>query len=111
MVEYVNKYLTYQKVKIEHRHPTSEFQLIKLPKWKWDEITVNFVVCLFRILEGYDAIWIIIDWLTESTLFIPIKVTCLAEYLTEIYIANVFFLYGVLIAIISNKDARFTSHF
>ena len=72
---------------------------------------MNFVVGLPRTLEGYDAIWVVVDRLTKSTRFVPIKVTYSVERLAEIYIANVVRLHGVPLSIISDRDARFTSHF
>ena len=47
---YVSKCLTCQKIKAEHRHPAGELQPIELPEWKWDEITMHFVVGLPRTL-------------------------------------------------------------
>ena len=72
---------------------------------------MDFVVGLPRILEGYDDIWVIVDRLTKSARFVPIKVTYSVERLAEIYIANVVRLHGVPLSIISDRDARFTSHF
>ena len=111
VADYVAKCLTCKKVKAEHRHPAGELQPIKLPEWKWDEITMDFVVGLPRTPEGYDAVWVVVDRLTKSARFIPIKVTFSVERLAEIYIANVVRLHGVPLAIISDRDARFTSQF
>ena len=111
VAEYVSKCLTCQRIKAEHRSPAGELQPIKLPEWKWDEITMDFVVGLPKTLEGYDAVWVIVDRLTKSARFVPIKVTYSVERLAEIYIANVVRLHGVPKSIISDRDARFTSHF
>ena len=61
VAEYVSKCLTCQKVKAEHKHPAGELQPIELPEWKWDQITMDFVVGLPRTIEGYDAIWVVVD--------------------------------------------------
>ena len=81
MTEYVIKCLTCQKIKAEHRYPAGELQPIKLPEWKWDQITMDFVVGLPRTFEGYDAIWVVMDRLTKSAHFITIKVTFSVERL------------------------------
>ena len=106
---YVSKCLTCQKVKAEHRHLAGELQPIKLPEWKWDQIAMDFVVGLPRTVEGHDAIWVVVDRLTKSAHFIPIKVTFSVERLAQIYVANIVRLHGVPLSIISDRDARFTS--
>ena len=55
-----------------------------------------FVVGLHKTVEGYDAIWVIVDRLTKSAHFILIKVMFSVERLAEIYIANIVRLHGVL---------------
>ena len=72
---------------------------------------MDFVIGLLRTLEGYDAIWVVVDRLTKSARFVPIKVTYSMERLAKVYIANMVRLHGVPLSIISDKDARFTSHF
>ena len=74
VAKYVSKCLTCQKVKAEHKHPAGELQLIELLECKWDQITMDFVVGLPRTVEGYDAIWVVVDQVTKSAHFIPIKV-------------------------------------
>ena len=63
------------------------------------------------MVEGYDAIWIVIDRLTKPAHFIPIKVTFSVERLAEVYVANIIHLHEVPLSIISDRDARFTSQF
>ena len=111
MADNVSKCLTCQKVKAEHRHSAGKLQPIELPEWKWDQITRDFVVGLSRMVEGYDAIWIVIDQLTKSAHLIPIKVTFSVERLAEVYVANIVHLHEVPLSIISDRDARFTSQF
>ena len=72
---------------------------------------MDFVVGLPRTLEGYDAMWVVVDRLTKSAPFVPIKVIYSVERLAEIYIANMVRLHGVPLSIISNRDAHFTSRF
>ncbi|GKC15022.1 putative reverse transcriptase domain-containing protein [Tanacetum coccineum] len=62
---YVSKCLTCAKVKAEHQ----------IPQWKWDNITMDFVTKLPKSSQGYDTIWVIVDRLTKSAIFIPIKET------------------------------------
>ena len=109
VAEYVSKYLTCQNVKAEQRYIIEELQPIKLPEWKLGQITMNFVVGLPRTVEGYDVIWVVMDQLTKSAHFIPIKVIFLMEWMTHIYIVNIVSLHRVPLSIISDRNACFTS--
>ncbi len=57
----------------------------------------------------YDSIWVIIDRLTKSAHFIPVKVTYYAEKLAKIYISEIVRLHGVPLSIISDRGTQFTS--
>jgi hypothetical protein len=56
-----------------------------------------------------DAIWVVVDRLTKSALFLPMKMTDSVDKLVQLYINEVIRLYGVPISIISDWDPRFTS--
>ena len=84
VVEFVAKCLICQKVKAEHQRPGGELQPIEIPEWKWDQIAMDFVVGLPRTTKGHDAIWVIIDLLTKSAHFIPIKTTFSLEQLADL---------------------------
>nr|GEZ42196.1 putative reverse transcriptase domain, ribonuclease H-like domain, aspartic peptidase domain protein [Tanacetum cinerariifolium] len=47
----------------------------KIPEWKWDNITMDFVTKLPKSSQGYDTIWVIVDRLTKSAIFMPIRET------------------------------------
>ena len=72
---------------------------------------MDFVVGLPRTTKGHDVIWVIIDRLTKSAHFIPIKMTFSLEQLADLYVREVIRLHGVPKSIISDRDARFTSKF
>ena len=73
VVDFVNRCLVCQKVKIEHQKPSRTLQPLEIPEWKWESISMNFVIGLPRISAGYDAIWVIVDRLTKSAHFLPIR--------------------------------------
>ncbi|KAL5549395.1 hypothetical protein UlMin_004626 [Ulmus minor] len=95
----------------EHQRPAGELQPIEVPKWKWEQIAMDFVVGLPKTTREHDAIWVIIDRLTKSAHFLPIKMTYSLEQLAEIYVREIVRLHGVPISIISDRDSRFTSSF
>nr|GFA07176.1 putative reverse transcriptase domain-containing protein [Tanacetum cinerariifolium] len=72
---YVSQCLTCAKVKAKHLKPLGLFQQLEIPKWKWENVTMDFVTGLPRTPSGYDSIWVIVDRLTKSAYFLPKKKT------------------------------------
>nr|GEZ55388.1 putative reverse transcriptase domain-containing protein [Tanacetum cinerariifolium] len=83
---YVSKCLTCAKVKAEHQKPLGLLVQPKIPEWKWDNITMDFVTKLPKSSQGYDTIWVIVDRLTKSAIFTPIRETDPMDKLTRIYL-------------------------
>ena len=75
VAEFVARCLVCQQVKAKHQRPSGTLQPLPIPKWNWEHITMDFVVGLPRILAGLDAIWVIVDRLTKSAHFLPIRNT------------------------------------
>nr|GEZ44774.1 putative reverse transcriptase domain-containing protein [Tanacetum cinerariifolium] len=103
--------LTYAKVKAEHLKPSGLLQQPKIPKWKWENVTMNFVTGLPRTPSGYDSIWVIVDRLTKSAYFLPKKKTDSIEKLAELYLKDIMCKHGVPVSVISDRDSLFTSRF
>ena len=82
-----------------------------IPEWKWERIAMDFVVGLPKTLGKYDSICVIVDRLTKSAHFIPVKVTYNAEKLAKLYILEIVRLHGVPLSIISDRGTQFTSKF
>ncbi|KAF5781372.1 putative nucleotidyltransferase, Ribonuclease H [Helianthus annuus] len=106
---YVGKCLTCAKVKAEYQKPAGLLQQPKIPQWKWEEISMDFVTGLPRSQRGNDTIWVIVDRLTKSAHFLAIKETDKFSTLADIYLKEVVSRHGVPTSIISDRDARFTS--
>ena len=109
--DFVLRCLTCQQVKCEHHRPGGVSQRMPIPTWKWERITMDFVVGLPTTVGGYDSIWVVVDRLTKSAHFIPIRVKYTAEKLAELYISQIVRLHGVPLSIISYRGSLFTSHF
>ncbi|GKE78199.1 putative reverse transcriptase domain-containing protein, partial [Tanacetum coccineum] len=77
----------------------------------WENITMDFVTKLPKTTFGQDTIWVIVDRLTKSAHFLPMKETGLMEKLTRKYLKEVVSRHGVPVLIISDRDSKFTSHF
>nr|KYP43124.1 Retrotransposable element Tf2 [Cajanus cajan] len=111
IAEYVAACLTCQKAKVEHQKPSGLMQRIEIPKWKWDSITIDFVVGLPRSARNSDAIWVIVDRLTKCAHFSPVNIKWSLEKLTQTYVREIVRLHGVPSSIIFDRDPRFTSRF
>nr|GEZ73605.1 reverse transcriptase domain-containing protein [Tanacetum cinerariifolium] len=108
---YVSKYFTCAKVKAEHQKPSGFLIQPKIPEWKWDNITMDFVTKLPKSSQGYDTIWVIVDRLTKSAIFTPIRETDHMDKLARIYLNEVVTRHGIPVSIISDRNPRFASNF
>ncbi|GJR84185.1 putative reverse transcriptase domain-containing protein [Tanacetum coccineum] len=108
---YVSKCLTGAKVKAEHQNLSGLLQQPEIPEWKCEKITMDFVYGLPRTPSGYDTIWVIVDRLTKSAYFLPMKKTDSMEKLTQQYLKKIICRHGVPVSIISDRDNRFASGF
>ncbi|GKE85534.1 reverse transcriptase domain-containing protein, partial [Tanacetum coccineum] len=72
---------------------------------------MDFITKLPKTSSGYDTIWVIVDHLTKSAHFLPMKETDRMERLTRLYLKELVSRHGLPISIISDRDSRFTSRF
>ncbi|KAK8919358.1 hypothetical protein KSP39_PZI021140 [Platanthera zijinensis] len=98
-----------QLVKAEHQKPGGYLHSLPIPEWKWEDIAMDFVFGLPRSKLGHDGIWVIIDRLTKSAHFIPVRQNMPPEKLNDLYIDVIVKLHGIPRSIISDRDGRFTS--
>ena len=109
--EFVTKCLVCQRVKAEHQVPSGLLQPIRIPEWKWDRITMDFVVRLPLTGRKHDSVWVVVDRLTKSAHFLPVRTDYSLDKLTEMYIKEIVRLHEIPISIISDRDPRFTLRF
>ncbi|GKB31141.1 reverse transcriptase domain-containing protein [Tanacetum coccineum] len=76
-----------------------------------DNIIMDFVTKLPKLSQGYDTIWVIVDRLTKSTIFVPMRETDPLEKLARMYLKEVVTRHGIPISMIFDRDPRFESHF
>ncbi|GJR14963.1 putative reverse transcriptase domain-containing protein [Tanacetum coccineum] len=108
---YVSRFLTCLKVKAKHQRPFCLLQQPKIPEWKWERIAMDFVMKLPRTSSGHDTIWVIMNRLTKSTHFLPMREDYKMDRLARLYLNEIISRQGVQILIISDRDSRFTSRF
>ncbi|GJT45980.1 reverse transcriptase domain-containing protein [Tanacetum coccineum] len=106
---YVSQCLTCAKVKAEHQRPSGLLVQPDIPEWKWEKITMDFITKLPKTTAGFDSIWVIVDRLTKSAHFLPMRETDLTEKLTRLYMKEIVARHGIPVSIISDRDSHFTS--
>ncbi|GJY62844.1 putative reverse transcriptase domain-containing protein [Tanacetum coccineum] len=99
-----------QTVTDYHQKPSGFLQQPEIPEWKWEKITMDFVTKLPKSSSGHDTIWVVVDRLTKSAHFLPIREDYKTEKLAKIYTNEIVARHGVPVSIISDRDGRFTSH-
>ncbi|KAI3828160.1 hypothetical protein L1987_02257 [Smallanthus sonchifolius] len=101
---YVSKCLTCSQVKAEHQKPYGKIQPLEIPEWKWERITMDFITKLPRTAKGHDTIWVIVDRLTKSAQFLPIRETYSSKKLAKVFINEIVSRHGVPLSIVSDRD-------
>ncbi|GJU87510.1 putative reverse transcriptase domain-containing protein [Tanacetum coccineum] len=108
---YVSRCLTCLKVKAEHQRSFGLLQQTEIPEWKWEGIAMDLVTKLPRTSSGHDKIWVIMDRLTKSAHFLPIREDYKMDRLARLYLNEIVDRHGVPISIISDRDSRFMLRF
>ena len=91
-----------------HQRPVGLLQPLKILQWKWEHVTMDFVVGFPRSIRNNDAIWVIVDRQTKSVHFLPMSNGVTMERLVEMYMEETVCLHGVPVSIVSDRDPRFT---
>jgi hypothetical protein len=91
---YVSECDTCWKVKPDYMKTGGLLQPLSIPDWKWDDISMDFIVGLPLTARKFDSIWVIVDRLSKSAHFIPVNTMYRVEKYAEIYITRVLCLHG-----------------
>jgi hypothetical protein len=95
----------------EHQHPTDLLQPLPILEWKWETISLDFITGLAKTQKHNESIMVIIDKISKSAHFSPIKSTFKAINIVEIFMKEIFRLHGIPKMVISDRDVKFTSSF
>ncbi|GJT51155.1 putative reverse transcriptase domain-containing protein [Tanacetum coccineum] len=106
----VSNVLRVLKIKAEHQETLRDIITTKIPEWKLEKETMDFVTKLLKSSSGHDTIWVVVDRLTKSAHFLPIREDYKTEKLAKIYTNEIVARHGVPVSIISTVDGLFTSH-
>jgi hypothetical protein len=103
VAEYIAPCDNCQRVKVELQRPMGLLQPLKIPQWKWEEISMDFIVGLPTTQFGYDSIWVIVDRFSKVSHFIPVKTTYKGAKLAKFYITRIMCLHRVPKKIVSDR--------
>jgi hypothetical protein len=75
-----------QRVKASHLRISGTLQPLPIPSWKWEDISMDFIVGLPNTSQRHDSIWVIMDRLTKTAHFLPVHTTSNTKKYTKIYL-------------------------
>jgi hypothetical protein len=111
IAKYVSECDTCQRVKASHLKASGTLQSLPIPSWKWEDISMNFIVGLPNTSQKHDSIWVIIDRLTKTAHFLSMHTTYLAKKYAEVYLDQIVRLHGIPKTIIFYRGAPFIARF
>ncbi|TYK14640.1 putative DNA/RNA polymerases superfamily protein [Cucumis melo var. makuwa] len=87
--EYSGSLLAQFQVKPVRKTPRGLLNPLPVPEWKWEHITMQFLFRLPHTSGGHDGISVIVDKLTKTARFIPVKVTSMLDQLARLYVDKI----------------------
>jgi bacterioferritin (cytochrome b1) len=111
IVQYVSECDTCQRIKASHLKSAGALQPLSIPSWKWDDISMDFIVGLPNTSRHHDSIWVIEDRLMKVAHFLLVHTTDKAQKNAELYIDRIVCLHGLPRTIVSDRGAQFVARF
>ena len=94
----------------ENRHPSGLVQPLTILEWKWEVISMDFIMGLPNIKKKYYSIFVVFDKLSKATHFILVKSTYKEVHIADIFLKEIFGLHGIPKEIILDRDTEFTKN-
>jgi hypothetical protein len=89
--------------------PIGLLQPLFVPGWKWEEVSIDFIVRLPPTQKNFDSIWVIVDCLTKSAHFILVRTNYRPHEYAELYFSHIVRLHGMPRTIMSDRGPQFTA--
>jgi hypothetical protein len=111
IAKYVSECDTCSRIKASHLKTAGTLQPLPIPSWKWDDISMYFLVELPPTSRNHDSIWVVVDRLTKTAHFIIVNSTYSAKDYAEVYLDRIVRLHGIPKTIISDRGPQFIARF
>jgi hypothetical protein len=111
IAKYVAECDTCHRMKASHLKSAVVLQPLSIPMWKWDDISMDFIVGLPLTARKKDSIWVIIDRLTKTAHFIAVHTTYSVQQYAELYMDHIVLFHGIPKTIISDRGTQFVARF
>jgi transposase InsO family protein len=111
IAKYVAECDTCHQMKASHLKSAGVFQPLSIPMWKWDDISMDFIMGLPPTARKMHSIWVIVDRLTKTAHFIAVHTTYSVQQYAELYMDHIVRLHGIPKTIISDRGTQFVARF
>jgi hypothetical protein len=111
IANYVAECDTCHRMKASHLKSAGVLQPLSIPMWKWDDISMDFIVGLPLTARKKDSFWVIVDRLTKTAHFMAVHTTYSVQQYAELYMDQLVRLHGIPKTIISDRGTQFVARF
>ena len=100
-----------QRNKASNLKPSGLLQPLEIPAQRWERVSMDFVTHLPRTQRNFDALMVVVDYLTKMLILRPTHSSATAVDTAKIFVDSVVRMHGLPRAIVSDRDTKFTSTF